>query len=132
MTEQPDRVNFCHLRLPQNKTVVSICYKREADGSLHAGFAFCSPLDMFNRSLGRTIAKGRMEKRPVNVPEILNKENGKLDVVGTFVRFLDKALLGDFEATVRAKVGETAPGNFKARMRYFIDDYLTSQLQTPG
>jgi hypothetical protein len=58
---------------------LTIAYKLE-DGNVRVGIAECSMLDRYNRELGRTIATGRLEKKPivlnmksVHTPNILSR-----------------------------------------------------------
>jgi len=86
---------FCHLR--SKFGAITVAYK-ERPGDLYqrhrieAGFSFCRN-DNFSRSLGREIAKGRLEKNPVKITKICINDHGKLQISETIISFFDQLIL---------------------------------------
>lgn len=79
-----EKVRFMHICTEENGAVTLAYQRRGEDDDLWLfGAAFCAPTDTFNRALGRTIARGRLEKR-------VERENGNgkpLQMPGTTSRY---------------------------------------------
>jgi len=87
-----DEPRVCHIRQPNVGAITAMFFYREEEKCLSVGFSFCSPYDQFNRRLGRLIALNRLENRAVLIEHVTLAKNGKLDVVGTILNYLDNSL----------------------------------------
>ena len=50
---------FFHEKFGDNSGAITYCYLKEGDNVVARGLAVCSPMDVFNKKIGRSIALGR-------------------------------------------------------------------------
>jgi len=71
--ERQMRYRYAHLKVEGGRLTLAFDMEPRTEGRrkkkhLHVGWAWCGPKEQFDRAKGRTIAEGRLRKRPIHVP----------------------------------------------------------------
>jgi hypothetical protein len=116
--------------------VVTVAYAHQYETrTIRVGFSFCSPYDMYNKSLGAAIAQNRFRHFCIIIYDVQYYANGKPNYYTTFVNYLRKCL--DENQDLRAAFGvwcynDAVTPQEKESFRWWLNTFLTLLIEKKG